>query len=114
MTLRRLKRGQGAPRGPGGPPHHEWVSYGSDLVAVSASPAPWHLAPADGLLVDPKRSTVQLLGEETANRLLIAGCDPATSVLARHLQRAHTGLVSAPVNSSAALGLLQGGLVHVA
>src|ERR1019366_8656607 len=92
----------------------ELCRVGGRLVAVPAVPVPWHLAPADGLLVDPKLSTVQPLREETANRLLIAGCDPATSVLARHLQSAHAGLVIAPVNSSAALGLLREGLVHVA
>jgi molybdate-binding protein/DNA-binding XRE family transcriptional regulator len=92
----------------------ELCRVGGRLVGVAGVPVPWRLAPADGLLVDPVRSTVQLLCEETANRVLIAGCDPATSVLARHLQRAHAGLVSAPVNSSAALGLLKDGLVHVA
>jgi molybdate-binding protein/DNA-binding XRE family transcriptional regulator len=102
----------GADRFPGTP--LELCRVGGRLVAVPAVPVPWHLAPADGLLVDPNLSTVQPLREETANRLLIAGCDPATSVLARHMQRAHAGLVIAPVNSSAALGLLQEGLVHVA
>jgi molybdopterin molybdotransferase/putative molybdopterin biosynthesis protein len=85
------------------------------LVGVPAVPAPWQLLPADGLLVDGARSTVQLLHEEEGNtRLLIAGCDPATSVLARHLQRAGVGLVAASVNSSVALKLLQQRMVHVA
>jgi molybdate-binding protein/DNA-binding XRE family transcriptional regulator len=102
----------GRDRFPGTP--LELCRVGGRLVGVPAVPVPWHLAPADGLLVDPERSTVQLLREETANRLLIAGCDPAASVLARHFERAHAGLVSAPVNSSTALGLLKDGLVHVA
>ena len=85
------------------------------LVGVPAVPAPWQLLPADGLLADFARSTVQLLHEEEgAARLLIAGCDPATSVLARHLQRAGVGLVAASVNSSVALDLLRQRLVHVA
>lgn len=85
------------------------------VVGVPAIPAPWQLLPADGLLVDAVRSTVQLLHEEEGeSRLLIAGCDPATSVLARHLQRAGVGLVAASVNSSAALKLLGGRLAHVA
>ena len=92
----------------------ELCRVGSRLVAVPSVPVPWHLAAADGLLVDPARSRVQMLAGEISNRLLIAGCDPATSVLSRHLQRAHTGMVAAPVNSSAALELLQRGLVHVA
>ena len=92
----------------------ELCRVGEKLVAVPSLPVPWHLAPADGLLVDPVRSRVQLLAGEMSNRLLIAGCDPATSVLSRHLQRAQIGLVAAPVNSSAALELLHRGLVHVA
>ncbi|MEO8594815.1 MAG: substrate-binding domain-containing protein [Candidatus Solibacter sp.] len=92
----------------------ELCRVGNKLVAVPAIPVPWHLAPADALLVDPRKRTVQILDDAIANRLLIAGCDPATSVLARHLQRAQIGLVSAPVNSSAALELLEQGLVHVA
>jgi molybdate-binding protein len=85
------------------------------LVAVPVVPAPWQLLPTDGLLVDPARSMVQLLrAEETEGRVLIAGCDPAVSVLARHLQRAHVELVAAPVNSSVALGLLRRRLSHVA
>jgi molybdate-binding protein/DNA-binding XRE family transcriptional regulator len=87
------------------------------LVAVPAAPAPWKLPPVDGLLVDPARSMVQLLsGEEpgSAGRLLIAGCDPAVGVLARHLQRARVDLVAAPVNSSVALELLGRRLTHVA
>jgi len=92
----------------------ELCRVGEKLVAVPSLPVPWHLAPADGLLADPVRSRVQLLSGEMSNRLLIAGCDPATSVLSRHLQRAQIGLVAAPVNSSAALELLHRGLVHVA
>jgi molybdate-binding protein/DNA-binding XRE family transcriptional regulator len=85
------------------------------MVGVPAIPAPWHLLPADGLLVDADRATVQLLHEdEGESRLLIAGCDPATSVLARHLQRASVGLVSASVNSSVALKLLRNRMVHIA
>jgi molybdopterin molybdotransferase/putative molybdopterin biosynthesis protein len=85
------------------------------MVGVPALPAPWQLLPADGLLVDAAHSTVQLLHDSAhETRLLIAGCDPATSVLARHLQRAGVGLVSASVNSSVALKLLQQRMVHVA
>ncbi|HJZ95099.1 MAG TPA: substrate-binding domain-containing protein [Candidatus Solibacter sp.] len=85
------------------------------LVAVPVVPAPWQLPPTDGLLVDPTRSEVQMLrGDEPGMRLLIAGCDPAVSVLARHLQRANVELVAAPVNSSVALELLEKRLTHVA
>jgi molybdate-binding protein/DNA-binding XRE family transcriptional regulator len=85
------------------------------MVGVPAAPAPWQLAPADGLLANPRRGTVQLLHEEfEESRLLVAGCDPATPILARRLERASVGMVTAAVNSSVALRLLQRGLVHVA
>ena len=86
------------------------------LVAVPAVPAPWRLPAAGAVLLDPQRSRVQLLGaeENAEGRLLIAGCDPAVSVLSRHLQRAKVELVSAPVNSSLALDLLRRRLTHVA
>jgi putative molybdopterin biosynthesis protein len=85
------------------------------LVSVPITPAPHQLVPADGMLVNPARSTVELLNERfDESRLLIAGCDPATSVLARHLERAGVRLVTASVNSTVALGLLRKRLVHVA
>jgi molybdate-binding protein/DNA-binding XRE family transcriptional regulator len=86
------------------------------LVAVPAVPAPWRLPAAGAVLLDPGRSRVQLLdAEENAQgRLLIAGCDPAVSVLSRHLQRAKVELVAAAVNSSAAVELLRRRLTHVA
>jgi molybdate-binding protein/DNA-binding XRE family transcriptional regulator len=109
---------------------------GGRLVGVPAVPAPWQLPPADALVVrlgEPRlgkprlggprldrptglsHCTVQLLRDEDAEgRLLVAGCDPAASVLARHLQRANVGLVTAPVNSSVALRLLKQRMVHVA
>jgi molybdate-binding protein/DNA-binding XRE family transcriptional regulator len=93
----------------------ELCRVGNRLVGVPAVPAPWQLLPADGLLVNPARSTVQLIHEQIGeNRLLVAGCDPATSVLARHLQREGVSLVAAPVNSSVALRLLKQKMVHVA
>jgi molybdate-binding protein/DNA-binding XRE family transcriptional regulator len=88
---------------------------GNRLVAVPVSPAPLWLPPADGLLVDAARSTIRRLGDESAEaRLLLAGCDPSTPVLARRLARAGVGVVAAPVNSSVALDLLRRRLVHVA
>jgi putative molybdopterin biosynthesis protein len=48
------------------------------------------------------------------NRILVAGCDPAISVLARHMQSAGIELILAHRNSSQALALLQEGVVHIA
>jgi molybdate-binding protein/DNA-binding XRE family transcriptional regulator len=85
------------------------------LVAAPAMPGPWQFPPADALLADPAHSTVQLLHEEgTPARLLIAGCDPAVSVLRRHLERAGVELAIAAVNSSVAVDLLEQRLAHIA
>ena len=93
----------------------ELCSVEGRLIAVPAVPGPWQLPPADALLVDPARSTVhRLRAEDASPRLLIAGCDPAVSVLRRHLERAGVGLVTAAVNSSIALELLERRLVHIA
>jgi molybdate-binding protein/DNA-binding XRE family transcriptional regulator len=48
------------------------------------------------------------------NRVLLAGCDPAISVLARHVQSAGSELVVAHRNSSQALELLKERYIHVA
>ena len=95
------------------------------LVAVPAAPASWQMFPAAAVLSkppqpsSPPRASVRFLGEEqdaedAPSRLLLAGCDPAASLLARRLRRAGVELVAAQVNSSAALRLLQQRLVHVA
>jgi molybdate-binding protein/DNA-binding XRE family transcriptional regulator len=88
---------------------------GEKWVGVPAVAAPWQLPPADAVLADPERGLVQRLNENDRDaRLLVAGCDPAVSVLSRHLQRASVQLVGATVNSSVALDLLRDRLVHVA
>lgn len=93
----------------------ELCRVGGRLVAVPSAPASWQLPPADALLEDPARSRVHLLrDEDPAGRLLIAGCDPAVSVLRRHLDRAGVVLVAAAVNSSVAMELLGRKLAHVA
>jgi len=88
------------------------------LVASSPSPVPWYLPTADAVLLGGKAATatVQLFhGEyDLANRILVAGCDPGISVLARHVLRAGVELVVAQRNSSQALALLKQGVVHVA
>ncbi len=90
------------------------------LVASSPSPFPWYLPTADAILLEhPDRlgkAGVQLFQAESdlANRVLVAGCDPGISVLARHLQPSGVELVVAQRNSSQALSLLKEGYVHVA
>ena len=92
-------------------------------VGVSPSPVAWYLPPADAVVIESdekgpgqRRARVQIFQdmEQFRNRLLMAGCDPAMSVLARHLQKANIELVLAHRNSSEALELLRNGSVHIA
>jgi putative molybdopterin biosynthesis protein len=84
------------------------------LVASPPSPAPWHFPPSDAVIAGPSKVQVLHPGDEMGNRLLVAGCDPAISVLARHVQAAGVELVLAHRNSTRALELLKRGLAHVA
>jgi putative molybdopterin biosynthesis protein len=93
------------------------------MMGSAPESAAWNLPPADAVLIsghtDPKKSgrgRVQMFqdDEQLNNRLLLAGCDPGMSVLARHAQRAGVELVLAHRNSSQALSLLQRGCVHIA
>jgi len=89
------------------------------MIATLAAPVPWWLPTADGALDRADRSgkaTARLFDAESGagNAILVAGCDPGISVLARHLQRGGVELVVAQRNSSQALELLKRGVIHVA
>jgi putative molybdopterin biosynthesis protein len=90
------------------------------IIASSPSPVPWYLPTADAVLMEGPghagKAAVQLFhGEyDLANRILVAGCDPGISVLARHMLRAGVELVVAQRNSSQSLALLKQGVIHVA
>lgn len=90
------------------------------LVASAPYPAPWYLPVSDGVLTGREarreKARVQIFDPDQrfANRILIAGCDPGISVLARHVQAAGIELVAAHRNSSQALALLKQGWVHIA
>jgi putative molybdopterin biosynthesis protein len=96
---------------------------GRMMGAVAAPPA-WFLPASDGVVmgVRPGISGVQTKakirlhqpGSSFGHRLLVAGCDPAMSMIARHLQSAGIELVIVHENSSQALSLLKRGLIHVA
>ena len=93
---------------------------GRRVVAVPASPIPTGLPNADGLVLKVdrlNRGTVQPLGEEVspANALVVAGCDPGMSVLARHLRGySDAQLIVAGCSSSQALRWLKEKKIHVA
>jgi putative molybdopterin biosynthesis protein len=89
------------------------------LIASAPSPMPWYFPMSDGILSGPARRgavKVQVFEPDTdfGNRLLVGGCDPGISVLARHAQAAGIELVLAHRNSSQALQLLKEGCLHIA
>jgi len=83
-------------------------------IATAADAIPWCIPLSDGVLLDKTKARVVRSADDLRNRILIAGCDPAMSVLARHLQSAGIEAVLAHRNSSEALALLKEGCVHVA
>ena len=90
------------------------------LVANSPSPVPWYFPAADAVVAGKPgrqgKTKVQIFQEEDdfTNRILVAGCDPGISVLARHVQAAGIELVLAHRNSSQSLALLKEGCIHIA
>ena len=101
----------------------EVARVGTRTVGVARLPLVWELPAADAFLVSPgkgpranQKTRVQLFhdDEQLKNRVVIAGCDPGVSVLARHLRKAGVEPVLAHVNSSRALELLKAGLIHIA
>jgi len=92
---------------------------GKRTVAVHASPVPAYLPAADGILLeaDREKATIRTFEEDPpdAKKLLVAGCDPGISVLARHAAReAGVEVVAAGCSSLQALKWLKEGKVHIA
>jgi putative molybdopterin biosynthesis protein len=91
---------------------------GSRVVAVPAPHFPTFLSDADGAIVEQgkTRATIRGTVESTPEQktLVIAGCDPALSVLAGELKSAGTEVINVPCSSREALAWLKKGLVHVA
>lgn len=90
------------------------------LVASPPSPVPWYFPATDAVVTGSQarngRTGVQIFQDDGdfANRVLVAGCDPGISVLARHVQAAGIELVLAHRNSSESLRLLKEGCIHIA
>lgn len=90
------------------------------LVASAPSPVPWYFPAGDAIVderpADLARTRLRVYHPESefGARILIAGCDPGISVLARHVQAAGVELVLAHRNSSQSLELLKEGCIHVA
>jgi len=94
---------------------------GSRWNGVPVPSTPFFMPEADGIIARPLRSggraelMVFARDEEFHKRLLLAGCDPATSLLSNMVGRiSGVEVVSAAASSKLALAWLKEGKVHVA
>jgi putative molybdopterin biosynthesis protein len=94
--------------------HVQLCDVDGKMVASASPVIPWCVPMSDAVLLDKTKARVVRGADELDNRILIAGCDPAMSVLARYLHSAGIEAVLAHRNSSEALALLKQGCVHVA
>ena len=92
---------------------------GSRWVSVPVSASPYYLPEADGVVREARRGRVDLamISNEAAvgRRLVLAGCDPATGLLAHTVERSSgVELICAGASSRLALRWLKEGKVHIA
>ena len=94
---------------------------GSRWVSVPVSASPYYIPEADGVIKQAKRndhraSLIVFAKDEAAQkRLVLAGCDPATGLLSRMVEKiSGIEVVSAAASSKLALTWLKEGKVHVA
>ncbi|HEY2845868.1 MAG TPA: substrate-binding domain-containing protein [Bryobacteraceae bacterium] len=94
---------------------------GSHWVSVPVSASPYFMPEADGVIkktgrIHGRADLVVFAKEEAAQkRLVLAGCDPATGLLARMVERiSGVEIVSAAASSKLALTWLSEGKVHIA
>jgi putative molybdopterin biosynthesis protein len=94
---------------------------GSRWVSVPVSASPYYMPEADGIIKRTGRTNgradlvVFAKDEASQKRLVLAGCDPATGLLARMVEKiSGVEIVSAAASSKLALTWLSEGKVHVA
>jgi putative molybdopterin biosynthesis protein len=89
-------------------------------VSVPVDARPYHLPEADAVVTGQaraKRAKLSLFSEEESmrNKIVLAGCDPATSLLAKMVERlSGIEIVHAHASSQLALDWLKEGKVHIA
>jgi putative molybdopterin biosynthesis protein len=88
------------------------------LVAVPTTFLPAYLPPADAIVESRKKLSVRIKSSvvlpEDGTRLLLAGCDPALSLLHDALRPSGIEIMSVPAASRLALQWLKQGRVHAA
>src|SRR5262245_47263457 len=88
---------------------------GNRWVSVPVSASPYFLTEADGILADQNRVMVFPSDGAAKKRIVLAGCDPATSLLASMVERAaDIEIVHAPASSELSLRWLKEDKVHIA
>jgi molybdate-binding protein/DNA-binding XRE family transcriptional regulator len=94
---------------------------GSRWVSVPVSASPYYLPEADGIIKRARRihgrADLVVFAKEEASqeRLVLAGCDPATGLLAHMVEKiSRVEIVSAAASSKLALTWLSEGKVHIA
>jgi len=94
---------------------------GSRWVSVPVSATPYYMPEADGIIKRSSRTNgradlVVFAREEAAQkRLVLAGCDPATSLLSNMVERTSgIEIVSAAAASKLAMAWLKAGKIHIA
>ncbi len=94
---------------------------GSKWVSVPVSASPYYMPEADGIIDRTGRTAgradivVFAKDEASQKRLALAGCDPATGLLSRMVEKASgIEIVSAAASSKLALTWLSEGKVHIA
>jgi putative molybdopterin biosynthesis protein len=94
---------------------------GSRWVSVPVSASPYYMPEADGIIKRTGRAggradlMVFAKDEASQKRLVLAGCDPATSLLANMVEKiSGVEVVSAAASSKLALSWLKDGKAHIA
>ena len=92
---------------------------GAAVVGVPTANGSSYIPDADGIVsrVGAKASGVYVnpLAElNSGKRIVVGGCDPATSILAAQLDRLGFEVIAAPCSSQRALEWLKAGMIHIA
>jgi putative molybdopterin biosynthesis protein len=94
---------------------------GSRWISVPVSASPYYMPEADGIIKQSGRTNgradlvVFAKDEASQKRLVLAGCDPATGILSRMVEKiSGVEIVSAAASSKLALTWLNEGKVHIA
>ena len=86
---------------------------GRRAIGVAPPQFPAWLPLADGIAIDSRHASLSSAPDDDT-RLLIAGCDPALSLLAQHARQAGIDVILASGNSAHSLAWLRAGRIDIA